>query len=74
MKKKTTSKKVNAEEKAKMLEVIFGKMNKYGVIRYSDDTCSVMLDPTGEMKKSSSMEDFEPNQKGVLNPYLESKT
>lgn len=68
----TTPKEDKAKEKGKMLEVIFSKMNSYGVVRYSDSEYSVMLDPTGELKKGIQADElYKVNH--AKNPYGESR-
>ena len=40
---------VDPKKLGEKLEVIFNKMNKHGVARYSDNECTVTIDPTGKM-------------------------
>lgn len=54
------------------LEVIFNKMNKHGVARYSDNECTVTIDPTGKMFERMRTDDMK-NLYDNRNPYGESR-
>lgn len=64
---------MSADEKAKMLEVIFNKMNKHGVARYSDNHCTVMIDPTGKMFERMRGSDIQELEGNLKNPFGESR-
>lgn len=72
-KPETNPKPMTAKEKGEMLEVVFSKMTKYGVIRYSDEHCTVMVDPTGETQNKIRMADMEETSESLINPFGESK-